>query len=124
MSRQNVHGMLHGADSFCGSYAYLAPEMLAKQGHGKCVDWYLVGVVLYELVTGMPPFYDDDKAKLFKNIKNNPLEFPAHVNLSRECEDFIQKLLIKDHFKRLGSKHGASELKSHPFFMGVDWGKI
>ena len=61
LSREKVRDHLHGADSFCGSYAYLAPEMLKKKGHGKAVDWYLIGVVLYELLTGMPPFYNDDK---------------------------------------------------------------
>ena len=58
----------YGAKSFCGSYAYLAPEMLKKTGHGKAVDWYLIGVLLYEMVTGLPPYYADDKNELFKNI--------------------------------------------------------
>ena len=57
----NIKNDTKGAESFCGSYAYLAPEMLKKKGHGKAVDWYLIGVVLYELLTGMPPYYDDDK---------------------------------------------------------------
>lgn len=61
LSRQGIKADVHGADSFCGSYAYLAPEMIRKRGHGKAVDWYLIGVVLYELVTGLPPFYDDEK---------------------------------------------------------------
>ena len=61
LSRQGIKADAHGADSFCGSYAYLAPEMIRKRGHGKAVDWYLIGVVLYELVTGLPPFYDDEK---------------------------------------------------------------
>lgn len=61
LSRQEVRFQTAGADSFCGSYAYLAPEMLKKKGHGKAVDWYLIGVVLYELLTGLPPYYDDDK---------------------------------------------------------------
>jgi serine/threonine protein kinase len=61
LSRMNIKNDTKGAESFCGSYAYLAPEMLKKKGHGKAVDWYLIGVVLYELLTGMPPYYDDDK---------------------------------------------------------------
>ena len=61
LSRMKVEADTYGADSFCGSYAYLAPEMIKKKGHGKAVDWYLIGVVLYELLTGLPPFYDDDK---------------------------------------------------------------
>ena len=61
LSRENVRKSEFGAKSFCGSYAYLAPEMLKKQGHGKAVDWYLLGVILYEMVTGLPPYYADDK---------------------------------------------------------------
>jgi serine/threonine protein kinase len=61
LSRMKIKYDIKGAESFCGSYAYLAPEMLKKKGHGKAVDWYLIGVVLYELLTGMPPYYDDDK---------------------------------------------------------------
>ena len=65
-----------GAKSFCGSYAYLAPEMIKKTGHGKAVDWYLLGVVMFELITGMPPYYSDDKEILFKNIMNTHIEMP------------------------------------------------
>jgi serine/threonine protein kinase len=61
LSRMNIKNDTKGAESFCGSYAYLAPEMLKKKDHRKAVDWYLIGVVLYELLTGMPPYYDDDK---------------------------------------------------------------
>lgn len=76
LAREEVRAEVSGAESFCGSYAYLAPEMLRKRGHGKAVDYYLIGVVLYEFLTGMPPFYDDDKDVLFSNIVNNQLEFP------------------------------------------------
>jgi len=54
--------------SFCGSIAYLAPEMLRRKGHTKAVDWYLLGVVLYEMLVGFPPFYSRDKNRLFDNI--------------------------------------------------------
>jgi len=49
------------AKSFCGSYAYLAPEMLKKVGHGKAVDWYLFGVIIYEMLCGLPPYYANNK---------------------------------------------------------------
>ena len=61
LSRMNIKNDTKGAESFCGSYTYLAPEMLKKKDHRKAVDWYLIGVVLYEILTGMPPYYDDDK---------------------------------------------------------------
>lgn len=60
LSKEGVFYM-NEAKSFCGSYAYLAPEMIKKVGHGKAVDWYLLGVVFYELLTGMPPYYADEK---------------------------------------------------------------
>jgi len=49
--------------------AYLAPEMVKKKGHGQSIDWYLLGVLLYEMLTGLPPYYDDDKDVLFENIQ-------------------------------------------------------
>jgi len=66
--------------SFCGSYAYLAPEMIKKVGHTKTIDWYLLGVVLYELLTGWPPYYDHDKEILMYNIINNPLKIPNNIS--------------------------------------------
>ncbi len=61
LSKEGVQQQNGGAKSFCGSYAYLAPEMIKKAGHGKAVDWYLLGVVFYEMLTGMPPYYADEK---------------------------------------------------------------
>jgi serine/threonine protein kinase len=71
LSRENVKRGEKGAQSFCGSYAYLAPEMIKKKGHGKTVDWYLLGVILYEMITGLPPYYADEKEVLFSNIVTN-----------------------------------------------------
>lgn len=95
--------------------------MVKKQGHGKAVDWYLLGVVFYEMLTGMPPYYADDKEILFQNIMTLPLEFPAGLHLSPLCKDLLSKLLDKNPLKRLGSRHGASEIKDHPYFREVDW---
>ena len=123
LSRRGVQDHFQGADSFCGSYAYLAPEMVNKQGHGKAVDWYLIGVVLFELITGMPPFYDDDKETLFKNIKNNQIQFPPsdEIRISSVCKDLLTRLLNKDPKQRLGGENGFTEIKSHPFFKDVNW---
>jgi serine/threonine protein kinase len=62
------------------SVAYLAPEMLKRTGHGKAVDWYLLGVVLYELLVGLPPYYADSKEELFENIEKAPLVIPSYVS--------------------------------------------
>lgn len=68
LSKEGIYEPNTGAQSFCGSVAYLAPEMLKRQGHGKSVDWYLLGVVMYELLVGLPPYYSDDREELFHNI--------------------------------------------------------
>lgn len=102
LSKQNVKDGFEGAESFCGSVAYLAPEMLKKAGHGKVVDWYLLGVVLYELLSGWPPYYDDDKDQLFKNIKHAPLTFPPYF--SKTAMDLLSKLLHRNPQQRLGCK--------------------
>jgi len=98
LSREGVKKAESGARSFCGSYAYLAPEMVRKTGHGKTVDWYLLGVILYEMLTGLPPYYADDKNILFDNILSQEftIEQHANLNLSDECVDLLKQLLQKD----------------------------
>lgn len=110
-------------NSFVGSVAYMAPEILNRKGHTKTVDWYLVGVLLYEMIVGIPPYYDDDEDKLFENIKKGPLIVPEFM--SSPARDFIFKLLNRNPKKRLGaSERDADELREHPFFKGVDWEKV
>ena len=93
LSKEEVEGYFEGAKSFCGSVAYLAPEMLKRAGHGKSVDWYLFGVVLYEMVVGMPPYYAESKEQLYDNIENAPLKLPA--SLSSELRNLI-KMVASD----------------------------
>ena len=109
--------------SFCGSIAYLAPEVLKKQGHGKAVDWYLLGVLLYEMLTGVTPYYDKNKNNLFYNIEQGNLTIPNFV--SDNAKSLLKGLLQKDPKKRLGGGHrDAEEIKEHKFFEDVDWDKI
>jgi serine/threonine protein kinase len=68
------------AKSFCGSVAYLAPEMLRRSGHGKSVDWYLLGVLLYEMLVGQPPYFCHNKEQLFYNIQKGVLKLPASIS--------------------------------------------
>lgn len=106
--------------SFCGSVAYLAPEMLAKSGHGKAVDWYLLGVLIYEMTVGMPPYFTNNRKILFENIKKGPLKLPMF--LSNEICDLIMKLLQRTPQKRLGAGKGdADEVKKHPWFAKINW---
>ena len=106
--------------SFCGSVAYLAPEVLRRQGHQKSVDWYLFGALLYEMLVGTPPYFSRDKNELFRNIKHGKLKLPKKISL--EAKDLITKLLERNPRERLGSgPRGTEEIKGHPFFAGMDW---
>ena len=96
--------------------AYLPPEILNKTGHGKAVDWYLTGALLYEFLIGHPPHYAKSKEAIFKNIRSAPLPFPPIV--SNEAKDLIKKLLTRDPDKRLVD---PALIKSHPFFADVNW---
>ena len=122
LSKEGVSSVSRGTKSFCGSCAYLAPEMLKKRGHGKAIDWYLLGVVLYELLTGVPPFYSENQDELFYNIENMALVFPE--DMSNEVVDLISSLMIRDPLYRLGGQKDAEEIKSHCWFSEIDWDKL
>jgi serine/threonine protein kinase len=107
------------AKSFCGSVAYLAPEILKRKGHGKAVDWYLLGVLFYEMLVGVPPFYSNSKEQLFFNIEFKKPLIPSRISPS--AESLLRKLLKKVPEKRIGFKLGAEEIKNHEFFHDVDW---
>ncbi len=118
LSKEGIEDTIN-TKSFCGSYAYLAPEMVRKIGHGKSVDWYLFGVLIYEMLTGIPPYYDNDREVLFFNIVNQDLDLPSHI--SKDCKDLLKKLLHKNPAKRMGSEKGASEIKNHAWFKNINW---
>ena len=108
------------ARSFCGSIAYLAPEMLRRSGHTRSVDWYLFGVLLYEILIGAPPYYSSNREQLFNNIQRGKLKIPSTV--TSEAKGLIKELLQRDPMKRLGaSKRDAEDVKLNPFFRNVDW---
>jgi hypothetical protein len=109
--------------SFCGSIAYLAPEMLKRAGHTRSVDWYLLGVLTFEMVTGSPPFYSPNREQMFSNIQKAELKFPPF--LSEDCKLIIRELMNRDVHKRLGaSKKDVEELKEHRFFSDINFDDI
>ena len=112
-----------GTNSFCGSVAYLAPEVLAKTGHGKSVDWYLLGTLLYELVVGQPPYFCSNREQLFKNIAKASLKLPKEI--SPDLKNLIVQLLSRNPKKRLGAGPGdAEEIKSHQWFSDINWDDV
>lgn len=106
------------AKSFCGSPAYLPPEMLGTRGVGKSADIYQLGAVLYELLVGLPPYYTENIKKLYENIRGANLQIPNY--LSPEAKNLLKKLLHKDPKQRLGVKN-KDELRKDPFFKDIDW---
>ena len=111
------------SNSFCGSHAYLAPEMLENKPHGKSIDWYGVGCILYEFLVSVPPYFCSDPDKLYDNIKKAPLIMPSNM-FSPECEDLLKQLLKRNPQERLGARAGAREIKAHDWFKDVDWDDV
>lgn len=114
-------------NSFVGTAEYIAPEVITGFGYDATVDWWTLGILLYEMLYGKTPFVGSDMNDTFKNILHKELSFPVYSqgrSVSKECKDLIKKLLNPDQKKRLGHKRGAVDLKSHPFFSGVNWDTI
>ena len=108
------------AFTICGTPQYLAPEVLLKKGYDKSVDWWSLGCVMYEMLTGKLPFAIKRGMKLNSKIYEKGVVFPK--NLTKEAKDLIQNLLVVDPSKRLGQgPEGSENIKSHAFFKGVNW---
>ncbi|ROW01084.1 hypothetical protein VSDG_02841 [Cytospora chrysosperma] len=104
-------------------YFYLAPELLMGQGYQKTVDWWTLGVLLYEMLTGLPPFYDENTNEMYRKILSEPLHFPSHDIVPPAAKDLLTKLLNRNPTERLGA-NGSAEIKAHPFFHAIDWRKL
>lgn len=106
--------------SYCGSTEYMPPEMIQRTGHSYGVDFYTLGALLYELVTGLPPFYSRNEEEIKDAIVNEELSFPDHVDLSNEIKSLLGGLLQKNVKLRLGSLKGLKEVLFHPWIGRVN----
>lgn len=110
--------------SFVGTHEYLAPEIIKGEGHGSAVDWWTFGIFLYELLFGKTPFKGSGNRATLFNVVGQPLRFPESPVVSFSARDLIKGLLVKEPQHRLAYKRGATEIKQHPFFEGVNWALI
>jgi len=119
LSKEGITGGTSGTGSFCGTAEYLAPEILNRTGHGFGVDWWALGMVLYEMLTGIPPWYSRDRDELFARVRSAEIEFPSHV--SDNARSIIRGFLNRDASQRFGVKSRGQEVLQHPFFAHIEW---
>uniref|UniRef100_A0A0D9ZW31 non-specific serine/threonine protein kinase n=1 Tax=Oryza glumipatula TaxID=40148 RepID=A0A0D9ZW31_9ORYZ len=110
--------------SFVGTHEYLAPEIIRGEGHGSAVDWWTLGIFLYELIHGATPFKGAGNRATLCNVIEQPLRFPSDGGASAVARDLIRGLLVKEPHKRIAFTRGATEIKQHPFFDGVNWALV
>lgn len=104
----------------CGTPDYLAPEIILNKGHNHAVDYWALGVLVYEMIHGWPPFYHDSPMKVYEKIIMGKVDYPA--TFSKALEDIVSKFLVKNPSKRLGNvKGGISDITKHKWFGSFDW---
>jgi PAS domain S-box-containing protein len=109
------------SNSFVGTEEYIAPEVITGAGHTSAIDWWALGILLYEMLYGRTPFRGKNRKKTFYNILHKDLTFPSSIPVSLEAKQLIHGLLQRDPSSRIGSNTGANDIKEHPFFEDIYW---